>query len=64
MRSETDLFRVSEIVRVLLSPKKVQYYITYYIPTKLQKTRGWSPTPFSRCTLKSSEPNQRSGPSD
>ena len=42
----------------------MQYYITCYGPTQLQKTQRWSPIPFPRCTLGSSGPNQRSGPGD
>ena len=64
MCCETDMLRVSGILCVILYPKNMWYYITYDGPTKLQKTWGWSPTPFPRCTLGSSEPNQRSGPSD
>ena len=64
MYCETDMLRVSGIRCVILYPKKMWYYITYDGPTKVQKTRGWSPTPFPRCTLGSSGPNQSNGLGD
>ena len=64
MYCETDMLRVSGIRCVILYPKKMWYYIIYDGPTKVQKTRGWSPTPFPRCTLGSSGPNQSNGLGD
>jgi len=48
MRSETGEFWIWETARTLLWHKNRRNYITYNIPTKVQKTRRWSPTPLLR----------------
>ena len=51
-------FRVLGTKYIKLYLNKVHDYITYNITFDVQKTHGWSPTPFSKCKVCNSRSGQ------
>jgi len=57
-------FRAQGIKYIMLHLKKMCDYITHDVTFEVQKTRGWSPTPFSKCKVCNSRSGQGGGQMD
>ena len=61
---QVNEFRMLRIPYIILCAKNSWNYITYDVTIELQKTRQWSPTLLSRCTLCNSRCRQEGGHMD
>ena len=61
---ESEQHSISGFVHIVLYVKNMQNCLTYDVAFELQKTREWSPTPFSKCRVDNSGPHQNGGLGD